>query len=240
MNVARIRHGLFGGSSEQIRSIAILPLENNSGDADQEYLAAGMHEALITDLARIGVLKVIAKPSADAFKGTKKPLRDIGRELGVEALVIGSVRRAGDRIQISAQLVRAATGEILWANRYERNAGDVLSLQNEIVGAIAREVQATITPEQRARLATARPINPAAHDAYLKGRSPYATFINSGLDRKQAYGGLGDVARAVEWYQKGAEERSPNMVYMKVGGQWDPARADPGFQALLRQMNFPG
>ena len=169
----------------QIQSIAVLPLENLSGDPGEEYFVAGMHEALITDLARIGVQKVIAKASADAFKGTKKSLRDIGRELGVEGLVTGSVMRASDRIQITAQLVNADTGAVLWANRYERNAGDVLSLQNDVVGAIAREVRATLTPEQTARLATARPVNAAAHDAYLKGRSMFAAFTNSAFDLKQ-------------------------------------------------------
>ena len=179
LNVAGTRQRIFGGPGAQIRSIAVLPLENLSGDSDQEYFVAGIHEALITDLARIGVLKVIAKASADAYKGSKKPLRDVGRELGVEGLVTGSVRRSGDRVRMTAQLVRAESGEILWANRYERSAGDVLSLQSELVGAIAREVQAKITPEQTARLATARPINPGAHDAYLKGRFLYSGFSRS-------------------------------------------------------------
>ena len=197
LNVAGIRQRLFGGPGAQIRSIAVLPLENLSGNPDQEYFVAGMHEALITDLARIGVQKVIAKPSADAFKGTKKPLRDIGRELGVEALVTGSVMRASNRVQITAQLVRAESGEILWANRYERSAGDVLSLQNELVGAIAREVQAKITPEQTARLATARPINPAAHDAYLKGRFLYSNFSSS-FDKKQLDAAIAQFEQAIQ------------------------------------------
>lgn len=197
LNVAGIRQRLFGGSGAQIRSIAVLPLENLSGDPDQEYFVAGMHEALITDLARIGLLKVIAKPSADAFKGTGKPLRDIGRELGVEALVTGSVMRANNRLQITAQLVRAESGAILWANRYERSVGDVLSLQNEIVGAIAREVQASITPEQNARLATTRPINPAAHDAYLKGRSLFSNFGRF-VDRKHLDAAIAQLEQAIQ------------------------------------------
>jgi len=184
LNVAGIRQRLASGPGARIRSIAVLPLENLSGDPGQEYFVAGMHEALITDLARLGLNKVIAKPSADAFKGTKKPLREIGQELEVDGLVTGSVMRASDRIRITAQLVRASTGEVLWANRYERTTGDVLSLQNELVGAIAREVQATITAEQTARLATARPIDPAAHDAYLKGRFLYSTFTRT-VNRKE-------------------------------------------------------
>ncbi len=189
------RPGTAGGSTGVIRSIAVLPLENISGNAGEDYFVAGMHEALITDLARIGLQKVIAKPSADAFRGTKKPLRDIGQELGVEGLVTGSVIRAGDRIQINAQLVRADTGAVVWANRYERNAGDVLSLQNDLVSAIAREVRATLTPEQRARLADAHPVNAAAHDAYLKGRSLFAAFLNS-TNRKQMDAALAQFEQA--------------------------------------------
>jgi len=166
-------------ASQPIRSIAVLPLDNVSGNPDEDYFVAGMHQALITDLARIGLQKVIAKASTDTFKGTTKPLRDVGRELGVDGLVTGAVVRAGDRIQISAQLVNAETGAVVWANRYERMTGDVLALQNDIVAAIAREVRATLTPEQTARLTNARPVNPAAHDAYLKGRSLFAALSTS-------------------------------------------------------------
>jgi TolB-like protein len=170
---------LPGVTPAQIRSIAVLPLENRSGDPTQDYFVEGMHEALITDLARIGLQKVIAKPSADTFKGTKKPLRDIGRELGVEGLVTGSVMRVDGRVQVTAQLVSADSGVVLWANRYERNTGDVVSLQNELVGAIAREVRATLSAEQTARLTAAAPIDPGAHDAYLKARSLFASFTNT-------------------------------------------------------------
>ena len=166
-------------ASQPIRSIAVLPLDNLSGDPGEDYFVAGIHEALITDLARIGLQKVIAKSSADTFKGTTKSLRDVGRELGVDGLVTGAVVRARDRIQISAQLVNAETGAVVWANRYERVTGDVLALQNDIVAAIAREVRATLSPEQTARLTNARPVNPAAHDAYLKGRSLFASLSNS-------------------------------------------------------------
>jgi TolB-like protein len=183
LSLPAISQRVSGGSAAQIQSLAVLPLENLSGDPEQEYFAAGMHETLITDLARIGVRKVIAKPSADAFKGTRKTLRDIGRELGVDALVTGSVIRANNRLRITAQLVRAESGEVLWANRYERPTGDVLSLQNELVIAIAREVQAKITAEQSAQLAIPRPINPDAHDAYLKGRFLYSSFTSL-ADRK--------------------------------------------------------
>jgi TolB-like protein len=168
---------LVGGRGQQIRSIAVLPLDNLSGDPGQEYFAAGMHEALITDLARIGIQKIIAKSSADTFKGTKKALRDVGRELGVDGLVTGAVMRSGNRVQLTAQLVRAETGEVVWANRFESSAADVLTLQNDLVSAIAREVRATISPEQSARLARSRQVDPAAHDSYLRGRSMYSQMV---------------------------------------------------------------
>lgn len=179
VDLPAIRQGLSGNAGKEIRSIAVLPLENLSGDSDQEYFVEGMHEALITDLAQIGLQKVIAKRSSDAFKGTKKPLRDVAREPGVEGLITGSVMRTNDRIRVTTQLVRADDGVVVWANRYERNARDVLSLQSELVSAIAREVQATITPEQSARLAATRRVDPAAQDLYLKGRSSFASFTNS-------------------------------------------------------------
>jgi TolB-like protein len=162
-----------------IRSIAVLPLQNLSGDAGQEYFVAGVHEALITDLSRIGLEKVIAKASVDSLKGTTKSIGEIARDLGVEGMITGSVVRANDRVQISAQLVQAETGSVLWANRYERGAGDVLALQNDVVSAIAREVRATLSPEQSARLGRAHPVKPDAHDAYLKARSLFAAFVNT-------------------------------------------------------------
>jgi eukaryotic-like serine/threonine-protein kinase len=176
LSVPPIRQPVAAGSGAPIRSIAVLPLDNLSRDPEQEYFAAGMHEALITELSRIGLEKVTAKASADALKGTKQSPAEIGRALGVEALITGSVLRANDRIQVTAQLVNVATGALLWANRYEGSAADVLSLQNQLVGAIAREVRTTITPEQTARLAAAPRVNPAAHDAYLRARSSFASM----------------------------------------------------------------
>jgi serine/threonine-protein kinase len=181
-----------------IRSIAVLPLENLSNDPAQEYFAAGIHDGLITDLSRIGLDKVTAKVSADAFKATKQSPIEIGRALGVEALITGSVMRANDRVQVSARLVNVASGTLLWANRYERSAGDVLALQNELVGAIAREVRAAITPAQTARFsARARRVNPAAHDAYLRARSSFASMTNS-ADTKYLDAAIAQFEQAIQ------------------------------------------
>jgi serine/threonine-protein kinase len=180
--VPAVRERLFGDGGPGIRSIAVLPLENLSGDNGQEYFVAGVHEGLITDLARIGIQKVIAKPSSDAYKATTKSLRDIGRELGVDGLVTGAVHREGDRVRLTAQLIRAESAEVVWANRFERSAGDVLTLQNELVAAIATELRSRISPEQRARLAQPRPIASAAYDRYLRGRSMYSQMVAGAPD----------------------------------------------------------
>ena len=156
--------------SGAIRSIAVLPLENFSRDPEQEYFADGMTEELITDLAQIRSLRVISRTSVISYKGTKKRIPQIARELDVDAVLEGSVQRAGQRVRITAQLVRAATDQHLWAKSYERDLREVLSLQSEVAQAVAREVQAVVTPEEQARLGRARPVNPEAHEAYLKGR----------------------------------------------------------------------
>ena len=187
-----------GDGAEQIQSIAVLPLDNLSGNPNEEYFVAGIQEGLITDLARIGLQKVIAKPSADAFKGTNTPLGDIGRELGVAGLITGSVMRTGTRVQVNVQLVRAASGTVLWANRFEENAGDVLTLQNRLVAAVATEIRQSLTREQRLWLAAARPVNPAAHDAYLKGRSLMAAFVNSAMSQAALDTAIAELERAIE------------------------------------------
>ncbi len=171
LNLGGLRDRLLGTAApSRIESIAVLPLENLSGDPEQEYFADGMTEALITDLAKLGGFKrVIARSSVMLYRETDKPVREIARELNVDAVITGSVLRSGDRVRITAQLINAATEEHLWADRYERELRDVLSLQNEIVAAIAREINIALTPQEEARLASARTVNPEAHEAYLKG-----------------------------------------------------------------------
>jgi TolB-like protein/tRNA A-37 threonylcarbamoyl transferase component Bud32/Tfp pilus assembly protein PilF len=152
-------------------SIAVLPLENLSGDPEQEYFSDGMHEALITDLGQLGGLKrVIARSSVMRFKGTKTSLQKIAQELKVGALITGAVLRSGNRVRITAQLIDPATEAQIWAHSYERDLSDVLSLQTEIVSAITREVRVKLTPQEETRLASAPKVNPQAYEAYLKGR----------------------------------------------------------------------
>jgi serine/threonine-protein kinase len=156
--------------TEMIDSLAVLPLENVARDPEQEYFVDGMTEALISDLAKIGSLKVISRTSVMRYRGTTKSLPEIAKELKVDAVVEGSVLRVGERVRITAQLIHAATDEHLWADRYDRDLSDVLRLHSELARTIAQEIKVTLTPQERARMVDARTINPAAHEAYLKGR----------------------------------------------------------------------
>jgi len=161
--------GTLTASPRRVESLAVLPLENLSGDLEQEYFADGMTEALITVLAKIGALRVASRTSAMQYKGIRKPLREIARELGVDAIVEGTVQRSGERLRISAQLLHAPTDTHLWAESYDRDLRDVLALQSEVAQAIAREIRIKLTPVDQARLAEARHVVPEAYEGYLKG-----------------------------------------------------------------------
>ena len=155
--------------SHQIRSLAVLPLRNVSRDPDQQYFADGMTDALTTGLAQISALSVIARTSAMRYEGTQKTTPEIARELHVDAVVEGSVQRSGDRVLITAELVDGSNDHHLWAKSYERDARDALGLQNEVAQAIAGEIRVKLTPQEQARLAPPRPVNPEAQEAYLRG-----------------------------------------------------------------------
>jgi adenylate cyclase len=154
-----------------IRSIAVLPLDNFSGDPNQDYFADGMTDELTTDLAKISALRVISRGSVMQFKGADRPpTPEIAKLLNVDAVVEGSVVRSGDRVRITAQLIDAPADKHLWADSYERDSRDVLALQDELSLAIARQINIELTPDEQAGFAKARPVNPQAHEAYLKGR----------------------------------------------------------------------
>jgi TolB-like protein/predicted Ser/Thr protein kinase len=154
----------------QIQALAVLPLANLSGDPEQEYFADGMTEELITDLAKIGALRVISRTSTMQYKGAHKPLPEVARALNVDVVVEGSVERSGNRVRIRAQLIEASTDRHLWAESYERDLRDVLGLQSEVARAIAHEIKIKLTPQDQTRLAAARPLNSSAYELYLKGR----------------------------------------------------------------------
>ncbi len=171
-------------STDEIRVIAVLPLENLSGDPEQEYVADAMTTSLIFDLAKLGTLRVISRTSVERYRNATIPLPQIAEELGVDAVVEGSVQIAGDRVRIHAQLIDARSDHHLWAEQYDRDARDVLTLQREIAHAIARAIELTISPMAEASLgAGKRPIDPAAHDAYLKGLHYQRRHTPEGSDK---------------------------------------------------------
>ena len=170
MNFGDWRDKLFGRPRvPQIRSLAVLPFENLSGDQDQDYFADGMTEALITDLGQIQALRVISRTSVMRYKSAKKPLNQIARELHVDALVEGSVALSGGVAQVTARLFYGPTDTRLWSRSYKRELQNVLVLQADVAGAIVQEIDLALTPQEEARLAGNRQVNPAAHEAYLKG-----------------------------------------------------------------------
>jgi TolB-like protein/Tfp pilus assembly protein PilF len=179
------KFAFFG--SPRVTRLAVLPMRNISNDAEQEYFADGMTEVLIDDLAQIGALRVISRTSVMRFKGTKKTLPEIAKELGVDHIVTASVTKSGGRVRITAQLVDGATDQHLWANAYERELSDVLALQGEVARAIADEVRARLTPTEAGRLARKRKVVPAALDAYLLGRYHWDRYTVDSLPKSIEY-----------------------------------------------------
>jgi serine/threonine-protein kinase len=176
LNLGGVRDWLMrGGIPLHIQSIAVLPLANFSGDPQQDYFADGVTDQLITNLAQIGAFdRVISRTSMMQYKHTPKPLRQIARELNVDAVVEGSVNREGNRVRISATLIQGTTEKPLWSRSYERDERDVLKLQADVASAIATEIEVAVTPQERERLTSAPPVVPAAYDAYLKGRDHWS------------------------------------------------------------------
>jgi eukaryotic-like serine/threonine-protein kinase len=204
-------------SLPRIESIAVLPLENLSHDPDQEYFADGMTEELITELAKMRALRVVSRTSVMQYKGMRKPLSQIAKELNVDGVLVGSVQRSGHEVLVTAHLIRAATGRHLWAQSYERNLREVLELEGDLAQAIAREIRVALSPEEETRLASARPVSPEAHEAYLKGRYYWNKRTEDGAKKSlsyfrqaieddptyaQAYSGLADSYVALTGYGK--------------------------------------
>ncbi len=173
-----------------ITSLAVLPLNNLSGDPTQDYFADGMTEALIGNLAPISALRVVSRTSVMRFKGTRTSLSEIARELKVDAVVEGSVQRTRDRVRISVQLIHAPTDTHLWAREYERELTDTLKLQGEVARAVADEIRIQVTAEERARMASAGTVDPTAHQEFLLGQHYLWKLTEE------------DLARAVEHFER--------------------------------------
>jgi TolB-like protein/Tfp pilus assembly protein PilF len=171
----------FASARQRITRLAVLPLTNFSNDPEQEYFADGMTDMLIADLTEIGSLRVISRTSVMQFKGAKKSLPEIAKQLGVDAVITASVMRSGPRVRITAHLVDGSTDQHLWAKSYDRELSDVLAMQGEVARAIADEVQAHLTPREAGRLSRTRKIIPAVLDAYLLGRHHWDRFTEESL-----------------------------------------------------------
>src|SRR6202049_310779 len=187
-NIDKLRTRIFAKSrSLDIRSIAVLPMENLSKDPGQDYFSDGITDALTTELAQIGSLRVISRTSAMHFKGTRETLPEIGRELNVDAVVEGSITRSENRVRITAQLIEAQSDRHLWAKSYERNARDVMALEDELARDIANEIRVSLGPVERKRLAESRSIDPQAYEAYLRGRYFWNRRTEAELHKAKEY-----------------------------------------------------
>jgi len=222
-------------ASGPIRSIAVLPLDNFSGDPSQEYFVDGMTDELTTDLAKVSSLHVISRTSMMRYKGTKKSLSEIARELNVDGVVEGSVTRSGPRVRITAQLIHAPTDHHLWAETYERDLGDVLRLQSEVAEAIAQQVQAQVTPQQQARLRSARLVNPEAYEAYLRGRYYFTNQYMVVESLKKAEGYFEESIRKDPGFAQAYSGLANVYVYLAISQAWPRDRAYASAKEALRK-----
>jgi TolB-like protein/DNA-binding winged helix-turn-helix (wHTH) protein/Flp pilus assembly protein TadD len=220
-----------------IRSIAVLPMQNLSGDAAQEFFADGMTDELITDLAKIGALRVISRTSVMRYKGTKKSLPEIARELNVDGIVEGSVIRSGQRVRITAQLLQAPKDQHLWADTYDRDLGDVLRLQSEVAQAIAQQVRAQVTPQQQARLRSARPVNPEAYDAYLRGRFSLTNEFTNPRQLKAAQAYFQESIQKDPGFALAYAGLADSYAYLAIFGHLSPEFAQRSAKEALRKAS---
>jgi len=205
-----------------IRSLAVLPLENLSGEASQNYFADGMTDELITDLAQISALRVISRTSVMVYKGARKPLPQIARELNVDAVVEGTVLRSGDQVRITAQLIEASTDKHLWSQSYEGELRETLALQNRVARAIADQIRINLTPQEQAALKNVKVVNPEAYESYLKGRYFWNKRTADSLKAALAY-----FAQAIEEDPKYAQAYSGLADTYALLGDWQYAVMPP-------------
>jgi TolB-like protein/DNA-binding winged helix-turn-helix (wHTH) protein/Tfp pilus assembly protein PilF len=205
-----------------IRSLAVLPLENLSGDDSQNYFADGMTDELITDLAQISALRVISRTSVMVYKGARKPLPQIARELNVDAVIEGTVLRSGDQVRITAQLIEASTDKHLWSQSYEGELRDTLALQNRVANAIADQIRISLTPREQAALKNVKAVNPEAYESYLKGRYFWNKRTADGLKVALAY-----FTQAIEEDPKYAQAYSGLADTYALLGDWQYAVMTP-------------
>src|SRR5262249_6193633 len=187
-----------------IRSLAVLPLENVTGDPSQDYFSDGMTDVLITDLAQIRALRVVSRTSSMRFKGTRRPLQEIASDLGVDAIVEGTVMRSAQRVRVTAQVIRANPEGHVWADEYDRPVGDVVALQAELAHAISQAIRVTLTPREQSQLASVHRPSREGYDAFLKGRYFWSRRTEE------------TTKKAIEYFRQ-AIENDPNYAMAFVG-----------------------
>jgi TolB-like protein len=258
---ARARSLLLPNGGERIRSLAVLPLTNLSADSGQEYFADEMPEELTTRLAKFGNWRVTSRTSVMGYRGSQKKIPEIARELGVDAVLEGSVLRDGSRVKITAQLIDGRTDRHLWADTYERELQNVLAIQNDVARAVAREIDVTLTSQGEAGLAATRNVLPAAYDAYLRGRHAWDKRSESNLHEgirlfqesidadptyAPAYAGMADCYAQLGY----GSYISPEDAFPRARAaarkalELDPALAEAhaslGYALMYYDWNFPG
>ena len=238
-------------SSPQIRSIAILPLQNFSGDPGQEYFADGMTEELTTDLGQVSSLRVISRTSTMTYKGTKKTLPEIARELQVDAIVEGSIEREGNRVRITTQLIDSRTDQHIWSHSYDRDMISVLELQSEVARAIAEQIRIQLTPSEQARLNRSQQINPEAVELYLQGRQHENTadpkgsvaYFRQAIEKDPSYAAAhAALANVYGWMGEAgwmpyAEAFSKQKQEALKAIELDDSRPEPHLELGLAAMN---
>jgi len=244
--------GNLGATPGRIKSLAVLPLENLSRDPEQEYFAEGLTEALITTLAKVGELRVVSRTSAMLYKGVHKSMREIARELDVDAIIEGTVLRVGRRVRITAQLIDAAKESHRWAESYERDLRDVLALQTEVAQAIAREIRIKLTPLDQARFAEVVPVEPDAYEAYLRGRYHWNRRSGEGLGKAihyfqqtiaedptyaAAYSGLADCLSALGWWGFVSPNEGCGKATLQAV-ELDPSLSELAWASMLYDYDF--
>ncbi len=258
--------GTIDRSPRPIEALAVLPLENLSRDPEQEYFADGLTESLITTLAKVGGLRVVPRITAMQYKGVHRPLREIARELEVDAIVEGTVLRSGDRVRITAQLIDTSKETHLWSESYDRDLRDVLALQAEVAQSIGREIRIKITAADQARIAEVHPVEPDAYEAYLRGRYHWnrrnaeglgkaMQYFQQAIDCDQtyaaAYSGLADCLSNLSWLcifspENGcakakelaaqALETNPSLAESHASLAWATLIYDHDFRAAEREF----
>jgi len=209
---------IIGGSNqtkEVEKSIAVLPFRNLSNDTTQLYFSDGIVEAILDHLFKVGELKVISSTSTKRYRDTELSIKDIARELGVASILEGSVQKIGNSVRITAQLIEAKTDVHLWSETYDRDLSDIFSIQTEVAQNVAKELKATLTPEEKGQIKKNQTENPEAYNSYLQGRFFIQKRTNEGFrksieyfekavaedqDYALAYAGLADAYFLLPWY----------------------------------------